>query len=1017
MRKKLIVLFFCVLLYVGMYQTLSYVTDKDEKFVPSATEGIIDFIGWDFEGELPIHLKGEWEFYPNRLLHPIDFSRDNMDVYYVDVPSIWPNDTDDVLSDFGQATYRLQIHTDREGEVFGLKTNIIRMSNRMYFNGEVVGGSGVPGDKRNYDPENTPYVSYFPLKDGMNELIVQVANYHYMAGGGIASPIYFGTERQISHLRDMFLMHDFVMVTALFVMGLYLIGLYFQRREDKSLLIFALYSLSISLFSSLHGEKILYLLFPDMPYGLVLRTQFASALVGNIVLYLYLYYTYKTLTSIRIVCFGVLIGALFLLYQVIFPTYVPYYVHYFNYIYVVCTSIYFTYIFMLAALEKKEGTWYLIIAVTMMSIYSMTHMLNMFGKTVPPYFPFETIIFILMLALLLSLRFSNAFKNVASLSEELIKVDKLKDEFLAKTSHEFKTPLHGIQNISQSMLNNPQENLTDGQKENLSLIVGIAKRLSTLVNDVLDLEKLKQGELRIVYVPVDIHGTVDILLKVFSFIAKEKEIQLINDIPKSIPYVLADEIRFRQIVSNLLDNAIKYTSMGEVRISANIKGEGIEVSIADTGVGMDQEQLNDIFNPFFQVEATEGAGLGLSIVKQLLEIQGGQIAVRSVVGVGTTFIFSLPIAQLQDTSKLVAVANDLEKENRFLVEYMIETPYISKHEGKFSILIVDDNFSNLKILIELLESEQYHVIAVKNGEEALEQIKQAKIDLVILDLMMPGMSGYEVCTHIRKMYSVIEMPILMVTASHHTEEKLASFQAGANDFLPKPFDLAELQARVDNLLMMKQSSRKATTLEIAFLQSQIKPHFLFNVLNTISSLSYTNIEKSREVVAYLADYLRGSFDFSNTNKFIPFQKELNLINAYVEIEKARFKNKIKFEVDIPSDIHLNIPPLIIQPLVENAIRHGISKKKIGGTIKLLIETSNGECSIIIEDDGIGMEQEKVERLLTQETESRSVGLKNINQRLKYFFGTSLHISSKPSVGTKITIVLPFEKMKELSQFS
>ncbi len=1009
MNKKIVALLICILLYIGVYQALQYVMNMEEKFVPISSKGVIDFIGWDFEETGPVPLKGEWEFNPNKLLDPSFFTRDDSDKSYVHVPHSWPTDKENTLTYFGQATYRLQINTDRVGEVFGIKTNIIRMSHQMYLNGEKIGNSGDPRNQQNYTPGNTPYVSYFSLNEGKNELIVQVANYHYMMGGGMTSPIYFGTQKQISHLRDMSLMHDFVMVTALLVMGLYILGLFLQRKEELSLLFLSICCLSIGLFSALHGEKILYLFFPEMPYGLVLRAQYASGLLGNIVLYLYLYFTYKTFSLKWFVYIGVSIGSLLLVYQLIFPTYIPFYLHLLNPIYIISTTMFLTYVFILASIEKKEGTWYLIIAVMMLNIYTFTHNLNMFGNTVSPYFPFEIIVFILMLALILSLRFSNAFKKVDSLSNELISVDRLKDEFLAKTSHEFKTPLHGIQNITHSMMKDPHERLSNAQKDNLSLIVEISKKLSVIVNDILDLTKLKQGQLRITAVPIDVHGTVEILIKVFDFIARDKEIQIINDIPKNIPYIYADEIRFGQIISNLLDNAIKYTRVGEVRISANVKGEEVEITIADTGIGMDEEQLKVIFDPLIQGGTEEGAGLGLSIVKQLVEIQEGQIIVHSESGVGSTFIVSLPLAQHQDSAKLVAATVEMETKDRFTTDFMIETPYISKQEGKYSILIVDDQFSNLKILIDLLEFEAYHVIAVKNGEEALEQINHAKVDLVILDLMMPGMSGYEVCTRIREMYSGIEMPILMVTASHHTEEKLASFQAGANDFLPKPFELSELRARAENLLMMKDSSKLATSLEIAFLQSQIKPHFLFNVLNTISSLSYTNIEKSRELIAFLADYLRGSFDFGNTKHLMPLYKEMNLVHAYVEIEKARFKDKINFEVEIPSDLHLNIPPLIIQPLVENAIRHGISKKKMGGTIKLSIEKGKEQYKILIEDDGVGMEQEKVDHLFTHKTESHSVGLKNINQRLKFMFGTSLHISSKREVGTSITITIPYNK--------
>ncbi|NGP45081.1 response regulator [Bacillaceae bacterium SIJ1] len=1005
MKKKLTTITLCLFLYIGMFLVLLYFTNKDEQELPDAIAGVFDVSSTNIEEAGPFPLKGTWEFYPNQLFTPIDFVQAHGEPTpsFTYVPHMWSTDQDASLDHFGKATYRLQVNIQNDEQLYGLKTNAIRMSNKIYVNGAQVGQSGSPDeDKWQYTPENTPYVTYFPLQKGMNEIVVQVANYHYMVGGGIASPIYFGTDAQISQLRDHSLMHDFVLITALFIMGLYLLGLYFQRKDDHSLILLSIYCFGYGLFSSLHGEKVIYFIFPDIPYDLLLKMQYSSALVGYIALYFYLYHAFQSLISKSFVYFGAIIGMIYLLYQVAFPTYIPIEIHIFNFIYVLCTSIYFTYVFILAALEKEEGTWFLIIAVTMMSMYTMIQMFNMYGKVMGSYFPIEVIIFVLMLALLLSLRFSNAFKKVDSLSKELIKADQFKDEFLAKTSHEFKTPLHAIQNISQVMIHESQDRLTPDQKDNLSLMSGIAKRLSRLVNDILDLEKIKQGEMKVTPVAVDVDSTVSLLIKMFSFQSKEQGIQMIKQIPNDLPYVYADEVRFRQMISNLIDNALKYTERGQVTLAAVVRDGMVEVSVTDTGIGMTKEQLSNIFSPFQQFHDEEGAGLGLSIVQQLANLQGGRIEVTSVEGQGSTFTCILPMTKEQPVSPLQTAAVD-EDDGR---EMLFKTPYISKLTGRFTILVVDDRFANLKVLIDLLESEQYKVIAVKSGVEALEIVQEIKVDLIILDLMMSGMSGYDVCTHVRRQYKSIELPILMVTASHHTEEKLASFQAGANDFLPKPFDVSEILARVENLLMMKYSAQIAIDFEVAFLQSQIKPHFLFNVFNTISSLSYTDIDKARDVIAYLADYLRGSFQFANTDQLIPFEKEMVLVQAYIEIEKARFQRKIAFVKDIPEGFSLDIPPLMIQPLVENAIRHGILKQAEGGIVTLSIVEDNGHVQIVIEDNGAGMSKEKLQALLQGEHCGESVGLKNIQQRMGHIIGGAIMIKSEPGVGTIVTLTFP-----------
>jgi sensor histidine kinase YesM len=207
---------------------------------------------------------------------------------------------------------------------------------------------------------------------------------------------------------------------------------------------------------------------------------------------------------------------------------------------------------------------------------------------------------------------------------------------------------------------------------------------------------------------------------------------------------------------------------------------------------------------------------------------------------------------------------------------------------------------------------------------------------------------------------------------------------------------------------MKDLLGKAIDLEVAFLQSQIKPHFLYNVLNTIIALSYTDEEQSRTLTVNLADYLRGSFRFSNLDKRIPFQQELNLIRSYVEIERIRFKDRLLIDFDIAETMYgISIPPLLIQPLVENAIRHGVGARTEGGWVKISAEEKDGLYCICIEDNGVGMGADRLEQLLDHERKTpHGVGLKNIMKRLKFEYNSTISIDSVPGRGTKVTISIP-----------
>ena len=990
------------------------------KHKPEAENGVLDLTAWQFADDGVVPIDGKWEFYPGRLLYPEDFASVPADgsapqPVWIDVPGSWAKH----METLGTATYRLRIRIGDGTSVYGLKTSSIQMSSRIFVGGEEVGRSGFPEAGQSYRSQNKPVVSFFTLEPGWNEIILQVSNYDFPPSSGVIESIYLGHAGQISALRDRALSHDWISVTAFLIMGLYFVGLYTQRKNDLSLFMLGMVFVFFALYTSTRGERVLFEAFGFVPFWLFIRIQLMSAVGAGLTLLLYVYTAFRSFCSKWLVRSGVAVGALFSVGILLF----------FNWfeaevfrqmvtLYATLPLLYAIYVFVVASFNKVEGSLYLAGAAIALNVYALVQNSNVyFGVPVDSLPPFEPFVLLLMLALLMSLRFSNAFKQIEKLSVQLMKADKLKDEFLARTSHEFKSPLHGVLHISRSLLEDTRHPLHEEQREKVHLITSISGRLSQLVYDILDFSKLKQGELTIDPKPVDVRSAVEMQVRIYSFLGEDRQTRLLNRVPEHLPYAMADESRFSQIIGNLLDNAVKHTRGGSIVVSADAKEGMIEISVSDTGEGIEAHHLPYIFEAFQTFDDTKdnrGFGLGLPIVKQLVELQRGRITVFSTRGVGTTFTFTLPIASSGEISGKAFTTTSAAAQQVIpakTTEYTIETPYYLNQKGSHTILIVDDQFLNLKVLMDALQPLGHNVIAVKNGYEALEEInKPNKIDLVVLDLMMPGMSGYEVCQEIRKTYTLPELPVLMVTAAIGSQDKVAAFEVGANDFLPKPFDLAELKARISGLLALKDSLAKAVDLEVAFLQSQIKPHFLYNVLNSIVATSYTDVERSRKLTSDLADYLRGSFRFSHTEKRVSFEEEFSLILTYVEIEKARFKDRLQFEYDIAEDMYrVNLPPLLIQPLVENAIRHGIGNRVEGGTVRLTAYQSEGEFRFVIEDTGVGFEIELLQQLPNAKPGQRQgVGLININKRLKYEYGTGLLMESTPGRGTKVTVRIPAE---------
>lgn len=399
-----------------------------------------------------------------------------------------------------------------------------------------------------------------------------------------------------------------------------------------------------------------------------------------------------------------------------------------------------------------------------------------------------------------------------AISQQLRKVDKLKDQFLANTSHELRTPLNGIVGLSESLL---ESNHSLKDKEDLELIISSGRRLSNLVNDILDFSRLKEHDLQLQLKPVDVRTVAELCLRMNRHLIKEKNITLINQISESIRFCSADENRLQQILQNLVANAIKFTDKGTIKIDANEVNGMIDISVTDTGIGIEKEKQETIFHEFEQADGSiareyGGTGLGLSISKYLVELHGGHISVESEPGKGSRFSFTIPVAKTMSPEDSVSGApigtsSDRAfitgyRESDFItddVQTKISSAEIKDGSSQRHILIVDDEPVNLKVLKNHLEREGYRVTQALGGQEALELLENGNtFHLVMLDVMMPRISGYDVCQIIRERHLLLELPVIMVTAKNQVNDIVEGFDIGANDYIVKPFSKDELLARV-----------------------------------------------------------------------------------------------------------------------------------------------------------------------------------------------------------------------------
>ena len=412
------------------------------------------------------------------------------------------------------------------------------------------------------------------------------------------------------------------------------------------------------------------------------------------------------------------------------------------------------------------------------------------------------------------------------LANEAIRVSGTKSKFMANLSHEIRTPINGILGflslIEASAYSNDEELKFFSTNARQS-----AESLLDIINSILDLSKIEAGKAIVENVRFNLMNVIDQSISVVSLKANEKNVRIIKEIPESIEtQLIGDMVKLRQIMINLLNNAVKFTSDGEIRISAKTTvtvNNGVElfISVTDTGIGIAESKINDLFKPYSQLgdfyeSFAHGSGLGLVISKEYVELLGGNISVSSKEGEGSSFSFRINCkAQNKDQS---ANYNSTEKEtfeNQFLggVENFRGNGFKKKHE-KYKILLAEDNLINQKVTIKILNTFGFSVSAVSDGKEAVDAISNNNFDLVLMDLQMPIVDGFKATEQIRSFpNSKRDIPIIALTAHALLGDKEKCLNAGMTDYISKPVSGQDLVKKIDVLLDIRKddSSIKEVT--------------------------------------------------------------------------------------------------------------------------------------------------------------------------------------------------------------
>jgi len=499
----------------------------------------------------------------------------------------------------------------------------------------------------------------------------------------------------------------------------------------------------------------------------------------------------------------------------------------------------------------------------------------------------------------------NAERQLALAKEQAEAASQAKSEFLANMSHELRTPLNGILGYAQILQRNPP--LTPLQDDGLRTISQSGKHLLTLINDVLDLAKIEARKLELFPEETDLAALLDGVTGMMRMAAAQKSITFIYQPQPGIPAsIKADEKRLRQVLLNLLGNAIKFTSQGQVTFKVAVGSPhsaanhlqsaicNLQFSVEDSGIGIASEQIEQIFLPFEQVGDAQhraaGTGLGLAISQQLAELMGGRIQVRSELGQGSTFWFeaAFPIVERSTTPQKwtsAAIGGYVGRRHR--------------------LLVVDDHVENQLVLLNLLEPLGFDIFLAANGQQAVDLARQLRPDLIFMDLIMPVMMGFEAVSIIRQIPELAKVPIVAVSASVLQLDRLESQRVGCDDFLAKPVDMDNLFALLNQYLDLEWVYRQDDQINLSQLAAEqsendqmlVPPREQLEILYTLAR--FGNMDSIRKQAQYLSELspryrwfakqihdLAGAFDDEQIQSLVKqylFEEQADAANPAISI--------------------------------------------------------------------------------------------------------------------------------------
>ncbi|REK74213.1 histidine kinase [Paenibacillus paeoniae] len=956
-------------------------SDKDTGAVSiKAVDGVLDLR--ELADSPFVSLAGDWKFIDESFVVPTDFAKDANNV---PVPGPW-------TSNVQWGSYQLIVQLPDHWSEIGLRVRNIWSAHTLYVDGAIISEQGkVATTKQEMILDNPTYEVYFKPEDRQLLITVHVSNF-YNARGGIVLPIDIGDAIHMKEDVQRDLALEWAAALCLLLFGVFHLTIYLLRTKDEAFLYSGLHFLLLALVIVLRGERLLLREFPTIPYELYFRLQDTSTYLTGILLIAFIVNMIPSIMNRKTLFLLFLPVLTYTCLNAILParTLSSLQYEFFYYMDVLFLIIIFRLFYLTIKnriVIRRNEAIILLLMLLFLALFAIS------GSSDSLFFSGRNsmnriglIGGVMGMNVFLGMRLMNRAEESEQLTVRLQKANDTKDDFLKVATQDLQRPLHDTVHLIKSITREPDH---QKQGEQLYLAEQLIGNMVYLLRDLHDFTRIRFDDYTIQLKSTNLRMVMLHVLQLMQLTFAKKKVHINENLSKQL-YVWADEQCLTQVLIRMMTEVSYDTAEDTLTIESKQIGE--EAFLYITTTRKSTTPIRD-----------RQHSSGLMMTEELVRQMNGSIAYERTEH-GIRFTLKLAFSEF----KHPATATKYEDNIQTLI------PAEEREPG--TLLIVDDDVMHAEVMKGML-SDTYKVRIAYTAQEALEYYhNHPEIAMMIIDDIIPGnLNSLEMLQQIRLKATLMELPIIMMISSEYPRHIEKIFAAGANDYIIKPFSKETLMARLNAAEQTKQSMLKAIEYEMAFLQTQIKPHFLYNALSNIIAFCYTDGERAAYLLTMLSSFLRYIFETSRDGQYSSLQKELEIIEAYVEVEKARFGERLTFAYDIDPQVdaeNVLIPSLLLQPLVENAIRHGLFDKEGSGHVQVSIYSHESFLSIHVDDDGVGMSAEQCAQLMGGGTSHVGIGFTNVRRRVHDLTRGSLEIISLPGKGTTVQLKIPIKEGRD-----